>query len=379
MALTEMSSPDFNNAPASIGGVAVVPNQNAFWLSTETNKDAVKATSFDSPVFGRYARVELLKRGLHTMVQVLIDCSLTVDENAGTVALKDLGMHRLLERLQYRVNGTDVHGVSGIGLKLIEATDYPDMDLSTVEEGLSAVDLTTDGTYEFTLAFLVPVGKDQGTDIGGLLAESDGTSIELIATMAAKEDVFTLTGAADVTLTATMRGELTFRELQRDYVNGQPVIYVPDLSRVHMIYETTKDVVSTGTEDSPVLRANGNLHRVIGWIRNNGAQMDPRTLDFIAFGYGGNQFPRRHQPAHHKLLEDALHYRDVLPYKAWAFDFDSENPVRDATRPRSVTQMVMQAGIPSGTSLTAAKFHAVQQSIISAKGSTAIVQPDSRI
>lgn len=379
MALTSASAPDFVAAPQSIGGVQVRPNQKMFWLKTETNHDPIRTVAVDSPVFGRTARWDLPKKGYHTQILVSLDVAVTVAENGGTVTAKDKwadGAKGLLDRLQYRVQSTDVHSVSGFGLNALKHVDYGDVDLSVIEEGLDDVDLTTDGTYEARIAFLVPIAKDQGTDIAGILAESDGTTLEMLATFAAKQDLFTFTGSADVTMTCSINYQLTWRDLPRDSVDGQPVIWVPDTSRVMMIHEQTRDIVATGNCESPILRSNGNLHRIISWIRNNNANVDPRTLDYVKFGYGVNQTPRLHSPVHHLLMENALNYRSPLPHDAFAFDFDAQNPVRDATRPRSVTEMLVQAGIPSSVTLSGAKFHTVQQNIISARNSTAVVVPD---
>jgi hypothetical protein len=370
--------PNFQNAPATAGSV-VVPNYAAFMAKTQ--EKTYRLGAFVPQPANPYAEtmqgIRLPKTGIMKKNLMWCTATFTVAVGTGAVVVKDWMPHNIVKRLQFKGNGADIHSVSGASLHARAQRRNDKAPLTGVDSygGVVPGASLPNATYTCKFMIEVPLCYSYENGIGAVFAESAGAQYEIVPTIASKSDMFTLTGTADVpTFTFKVEPVHSYWTIPTDNVNGQQVTYVPDLSRLFELQEVTIPITSTGLVPLSLNQANGNcMVASVAW-RNNNANVDIANggLDSVGWNYAGNETPRLYAPTEALLFENAMAYNGRLPFNYFALDFEKENPVRDAIRPRGVTDLNVQLGVPAGTALTASTAILVQELLIAAGNGPAV-------
>lgn len=368
--------PEFQNRPS--GGIQIVPNQLLWEQKTEENVAPLGQVTIASGAsgYGSAWETKLKQRGIYKKLLVRVDATFTTTKGTGAVVVRDIFPHGIMRSLKVNGNGVAIHDMNGWLAHVHISRRHKNPDLS----GSQTLDITagetvgTDGTYDASFTYEIPLCYDYKSGVGSVFAESDASEFILSGQVATMAELFALTGTATVAFGGiTIKPTLCFWEVPRDSVNGIDTVYTPDLSRIFQLQMRQPDIQATGEFEKQVVNSNGNLMALSVALRNNSANVNVGAggLDWLGWNYGVNLTPRKFNPVDHLLHENARNYNGVLPYNAVALDFDTENPYRDATRPRSVTELSVTGSIPSSTTLTNARLFMLHELLVSAQNSTA--------
>ena len=384
MGTQAVAVPNFQNGPSPTAGSRVEANYQAFMQNTQENIKRLGAfvPQVTNP-FAEQVNFYLPKTGIMKKTHLWCTVTFTVANGSGATTVRDWMPHNIVKRVQLKGNGADVHSISGVGLHVRSmrrrnnppTTNGGITGIDSVPASLAAGATPANGTYTVKFLLELPLCYSYENGIGAIFAESAGAQYEVVMSLASKADMFSFTSNADVTgFTFNVQPVHHWWTIPRKNINGVEVTYVPDLSRMFELQEKVLPVTATGDFPAELAQANGNAMCVMAAVRNNNAQLDPAAggLDYIGWNYASNETPRLYNPTESLLWENANAYNGRLPYKYFALDFERENPLRDAIRPRGVTGLNVDLGIPSSLSLSGATVTLVQELLIGAGNGPAV-------
>lgn len=208
------------------------------------------------------------------------------------------------------------------------------------------------GTYAITLEWKLPIVHNDETLTGLLFAQSDQNQLAFHLQPASASDLFTLAGGSTATLTGTFYPTYEFFDIPIDPGDGKGRVIVPSLAWLHGILTSDVYFSNTGEVSSPIIRTDGRLLVYSSYFANGSAAViAPQTLAMIKWQYGGNRAPRTFKPVKHLLAKQQEDYNGLLSPGYMVLDNEVDNPIRDATYPKGISEFTFIADIPNGTSL----------------------------
>jgi hypothetical protein len=355
--------------------------------------------------------VPILQTGIISGLQIKLSGSLVVTLGGGTAASTERWPYDLVKALRFSANGqSNLVNCSGAKLKLRDimargvltdrgvqplggaasttvvgsggaspGTAIQQGTLSQASEiwGVGSNVTAIPGaptTYPFELVFYVPLAWDEVTLTGAVFAQTSSTDLNLAIDWAALTDLFTLTGAATVTMTNNV------------VVSGRAFsipqgpdgsIMVPDLSAFHAFIQTRYTTLANGDNEIRLVgQGVGRQLMRTAWQVWNGAA--PQTTLAITAGnfgqvgwrYGGNDTPEVVPDGRGlRYFNERLFDADIgsnFGFACW--DFAKEFSFRDSVDEGSATELRLLVNIASGVTLTSPVLEYIQETIFA--GST---------
>lgn len=355
-----------NNVPAP--GTYVI-DQNGFDTLTERND--VPQPSDAWPGFGGRIDHRIANVGVLANIRLYFNLSLVVS-GTGTVTSLYGFPHYLLKKVSLNANGgSSIISVNGLDLRARRQRLYrnpkealrtaPGMDTTATATAAAPYQgygrmfpgTIANGTYQVTLIYDLPIVHDPRTLLGALFAQSDQNYLNWVIETAQSSDVFNIAGSSTATITGTVNSELTFYSLpSQNAQNGRVVVLPEAVKWLHEFISQDNNFANTGDVYTPLIRNNGQLIALYGFIDNGGAaQIAPNALNAIMWQYAGNQTPRNYNPPAMLLEENERRYDGLIDPGYFVLDFEAENPRRDLVYPRGLAELKINTQVPSSVTV----------------------------
>lgn len=387
--LTDAGMAPMAGGATGLGGAAFMHNlppdgtyvQDSAMFNKETERNDVPQEQKTFPgLNGAPVDLRISNVGVLAKIRLIFEGELVADDgDSGTVTSTYQWPWNLLKRITLNANGqTSLVSCEGMDLRARRNRLYrnprdPVVTAPAIDSDVGDPDPGTisEGTHPVVLVYDIPISHDDWGLTGSIFAQSDQIYLNWRVTPAATEEMFTLTNDAAVTVTGTIHSTLTFYDVPQANTQEGRKVLIPDLSWLHGYLASDLPFSNTGEVKTPFIRTAGQLLSYAYYIDNGGAAViDPSALDELRFEYGGNRRPRVYNPVAHLLEKNAQDYNGrILPEAGYAIlDFEVDNPSRDLVYPKGVTELLMAAQIPSGTSINEnAHIHFVEETLFAGR------------
>jgi len=396
MAVTQRSSgvsPAQNDIPVTMQGIAVPAasvNPQEFFRRTRRLTFAQKTFSFAG--MGLTDNVPILQTGIIAGLTIRVSGSVIVALPTGTCASTARWPYDLLKKVRVSANGqSNLINVSGAKLKVRDLMARGDLNDRGVTQGIGGASPGTSrnqgtlalaneswgvgqnvtaipaATYNYDLEYYVPLAFDQLHLLGAIFAQTASTDLNLAIDWANVADLFTLTGTATATVSASVVVEAQVFSIPQG-PNGN--IVVPDLSMFHSLIETRYSALVNG--DNEMRLAGQGVGRQllrVYWQIWNGTPPAPLAVNATNYGqvgwrYGGNDTPELWTDGQQLAYWNERLFSSAIGQFAGVgcWDFSSENAFRDSVDLGAATETRLLLNIPAGVTLTSPAAEYVQES-----------------
>jgi hypothetical protein len=333
-----------------------------------TNRVIFDPINFALPTQGNYTVNQLLQVGIVGAINVIVSGSITV---AGGAVVPTSRWPWDLINVQLSGNGqNNFINCQGTDLKLRALTAYRGYVDGNSFWPVTA-DLANAGTYNFRLAYKIPVAMDDTTLVGALYAQSEATNLTLRIATGNDTDLFVL-GGHTVSYSATVYIEEEIYEVP--YNPEKPdTLVIPDLTVLHGLVANDNAVSSQTTLDTQLFRINGQMERLFFYTINRSTATHSDIFPSSSYTqaqliYGSNQNPYTFNPIYMLDQRNNRDYRVPLasalngtnsglwtppfssvpvPSGVYVLDFVADNPVRDQVLLEGVTNLRLRTQYPS--------------------------------
>lgn len=358
MATGNQSAAYMRNLPSK-GEYAISPER--FFLLTEQNVMPLNTLTLDA--FGTTFQAKINNVGIVAALVLNVTGTVSCTVGGGSLTATAQYPWNLLKRVIVSANGqNELVSVEGMDLRARWLRVY-----RNATDSISTSSATISASTSVDLMYVIPFAHDDTTLIGSLYAQSDETYLNLSITTAAAADVITAAGGASVdSISLTVTPMLVFYEIPSVNEGDRKIIVLPDLTELHGLNYVDNSFANTGDVATKMLRSSGQLLALYGRLDNDTVLSPWSDLDEIRWEYAGNQKPRVYNPPRVLRFKMNGDYNgDINPRGQHYFvlDFEVDNPMRDVVYPKGVIDLQVVTKVTSGTSLSNAKVHAVQETL----------------
>jgi hypothetical protein len=392
-----MQAPAAPQASLTMQGIQVpasAVNPEAFFANTR-RQNLLQKTIQSFAGLGSTDLIPIIQTGIISHLRIRVYGSVVMTPGTGTCATNYAWPYNLIRQLRFTANGqSNLISVSGMALKVLAtATAFPrdDRGVSNAFGGASPGTSYTQGTlaesseswgcgsgvtgltgtFNFDLVYEVPVAFDDITLLGAIFAQTQSTDLECSIDWNTAGVLFTLTGNATATFSASFTAEATVYTIPS--VNGG--IVIPNLTAFHSLTESrAPNSISTGVNEI-TLAGQGvgrQLMRLLFRTINNGAttlvplQMNATNYSQPYWRFGGNTTPEQFTDGQMlRHFDEYLYNSDIGNLWGYgALDFSSLWAKRDSIDEGAATQLRFGFSIPTGVTLTSPYTEYVQDVIV---------------
>lgn len=339
--------------------------------------------TFNYAGLGLVDHVEMRQAGIVAGVTVKLAGSLVISLGGGTCASTMNWPYNLLKLAKFAANGqSNLINSSGQGLKAREIQQRGDLTDrgvpaniggaspgTAVSQGSMKLDnevwgvgqnvtAIAGGTYDVELEWWIPIAHDKVTLTGAIFAQTSATNLDLELDWANLTDLFTLTGAATATLTATV---IAIPELYSIPEVGNGNVVVPDLSVFHSLIETRYTSIGNTVNE---IRLSGQgvgkqLLRIYGQLWNGSGAGAPVPVNNTNFGQIGWRFGTNDTPEVWPDGRASAYWFEKLTNSNLAslqgffgIDWVNENAFRDSIDEGTATELRLVLEVLAAVSLS---------------------------
>lgn len=333
-------------------------NEALFNRETERNDVTLPQQTFalgsSNPIDIRIPNVGILAN-----VKLIVSVAGTIAVGGATCGYQ--WPYNLLKRLTLNANGqTSLISAEGLDFRARNQRIYRNprglSDIATMAgtdtDGNPSSAVLAAGALVHTMYLDFPIVHDEETLAGALFSQSDQNYLSLRLQPGALAELFAA-NPGNVSGTVTITPVLTYYDIPLVNANGHDTVLIPDLRWLHGFIANDKPFANTGEVKVELIRTNGQLLALMGYIDNGGAAcLSVGALSEIRWTYGANRKPRVIPPAAllHKNYRD---YSGVIKPNYYVFDFEVDNAPRDLVYPKGLTELAVEHVIPAGTTINA--------------------------
>jgi hypothetical protein len=358
-------------------------NQGEFNLLTERNDVPSQANAW--PGFGGRIDQRVANVGVLTNLRLFFELSVTVSGSGAVTALYPFP-YGLAKNVYLNANGgTALIRCNGNDLRARRQRIFrnpqeslataPGMDTTATRTaaapykptGTEFPGVIANGTYNIFLIMDLPIVHDPSSLTGALFAQSDQNYLNYVIETAQLTDMFNVAAGGAVEITGNVKCESTFFSIPYKNANNQRIVVLPQAVQwLHEFIATDNAFTNTGEVATPLVRNNGQLLCLYGFVDNGGAaQISPSALTYLKWAYAQNQTPRNYTPIQQLLEENQRLYNGLISPGPTYFvlDFEAENWQRDGVYPRGLSELEVILGIPAVTLNANSHVHICQETL----------------